>query len=183
MNTNISNFQDLYDTCYRRAFIFAKSYVQNDMVAEDIVAESFVKLWKLMSEKEIEYPQALLFTALKNKALDYLRRESLRQTIEEELVEIYQKELAIRISTLEACNPQEMFSTEIEWIIRQTLDSLPEQTRQIFELSRYEGMPVKEIANKFNITPKAVEYHITRSLNALRTNLKDYLPFFLFFFN
>ena len=179
---NIIDFQELYDHWYRRSFTFAKAYVQDEMVAEDLVSESLVKLWKMMLEKEIEYPQALLLTLLKNKALDYLRRETMRQTIEEELAEAYQRELSIRISTLEACNPEDLFSNEIKEIIQHTLDSLPEQTRRIFEMSRFDGLPVKEIAIQQGVTPKAVEYHITRSLKALRSNLKDYLPLLLFLF-
>jgi RNA polymerase sigma-70 factor (ECF subfamily) len=176
------DFQELYDKWYLKSFMFAKAYVQDHMIAEDLVSESIVKLWNIMKEKDIERPQALLLTLLKNKALDYLRRENMRQKIEEELADTYQQELAMRISTLDACNPETMFSRDIEEIIEQTLLSLPEQTRIIFEMSRYDGLSVKEIASKLNITPKAVEYHITRSLKALRVNLKDYLPFVFFFF-
>lgn len=180
MNTS---FHELYDKWYKKFFIFAKSYVQDEMIAEDLVSDSIVKLWSMMKEKEIEYPQALLLTLLKNKALDHLRRDAMRQAIEEELIEAYQRELNLRISTLEACNPETIFSTEIKEIIEQTLQSLPEQTRLIFEMSRYEELPVKEIARRMGITPKAVEYHITRSLKALRVNLKDYLPLLIFLFS
>lgn len=177
------DFQELYDRWYLKSFTFAKAYVQDEMIAEDLVSEAIVKLWNMMREKEIEYPQALLLTLLKNKALDYLRRESLRQSIEDELAGAYRHELSLRISTLEACNPETLFSRDIKEIIERTLLSLPEQTRVIFEMSRYDGLAVKEIASKLNMTPKAVEYHITRSLKALRTNLKDYLPLLLFLFD
>lgn len=179
---NATDFQELYDNWYKRSFAFAKSYVQDEMVAEDLVSEALIRLWKMMSEKEIEYPQALLLTLLKNKALDYLRRETMRQTIEENLADAYQRELSIRISTLEACNPEDVFSNEINEIIRQTLESLPEQTRRIFEMSRFDSLSVREIALKEGVTPKAVEYHITKSLKALRISLKDYLPLLLFLF-
>jgi RNA polymerase sigma-70 factor (ECF subfamily) len=179
---NPIDFHALYDTWYKKSFAFAKSYVQDDMIAEDIVSESIVKLWKLMQEKEIEHPQGFLLTLLKNKTLDYLKRETVRKVAEEELAESYNHEMQLRISTLEACNPEEMFLTEIKEIIAQTLNSLPEQTRIIFEMSRYDGLPVKEIAKRNGITPKAVEYHITRSLKVLRKNLKDYLPFVIFLF-
>ncbi|MDR2969792.1 MAG: RNA polymerase sigma-70 factor [Tannerellaceae bacterium] len=179
---NAMDFQELYNKWYRRSFTFAKAYVQDNMVAEDIASESFVKLWKMIQEKEIEYPQSLLLTLIRNKALDYLRREVVRQTVEKDMADAYQRELSIRISTLEACNPEDIFSNEIKEIIRRTLESLPEQTRRIFEMSRYDGLPVKEISLRQGITPKAIEYHITLSLKALRISLKDYLPLFLFLF-
>ena len=71
-----------------------------------------------------------------------------------------------------------MFSSEITRILEDTLASLPEQTRQIFIMSRYEQMSVKEIAETLHLAPKSVEYHITKSLKVLRIALKDYLPVF-----
>ena len=69
-------------------------------------------------------------------------------------------ELSTRISTLEACNPDEIFSEEVESIVRETLDLLPEQTRRIFLLSRFENKSNKEIAEEMKISIKGVEYHI-----------------------
>lgn len=176
-----ADFQDLYEKWYLKSFMFAKAYVQDEMIAEDLVSESIVKLWSLMKDKEIESPQSLLLTILKNKALDYLRRDVMRQHIEEELVNAYRMEHSLRISSLEACNPETIFVEEITEIIEATLNSLPEQTRNIFRMSRYDGLSVKEISQRMGVTPKAVEYHITRSLKVLRVNLKDYLPIAVFF--
>lgn len=78
---------------------------------------------------------------------------------------------------------QKKYSHEIQTIIHNTLQSLPEQTRRIFEMSRFENKTVKEIAEETNITAKGVEYHITKALKVLRINLKDYLPLFYFLFS
>lgn len=91
-------------------------------------------------------------------------------------------ELSTRISTLEACNPDEIFSEEVESIVRETLDLLPEQTRRIFLLSRFENKSNKEIAEEMKISIKGVEYHISKALKVLRVSLKDYLPLFYFYF-
>ena len=99
------------------------------------------------------------------------------------LEEIKNRELSIRISTLEACDPKEIFSDEVNRIIHKTLKNLPEQTHRIFEMSRFENKTVKEIADETNLTIKGVEYHITKALKALRINLKDYLPLFYFLFS
>ena len=90
--------------------------------------------------------------------------------------------LDYRIASLEACNPEEIFSSEITEILRKTLASLPEQTRRIFILSRFEQKSVKEISELMHLAPKSVEYHITKSLKALRVALKDYLPIFYLLF-
>lgn len=150
------------------------------MVAEDIATEALVKYWKLTMSDESEVSEALLLTILKNKALDYLRHEAIHQTAIENLMELGNRELSIRISTLEACDPEEIFSAEIQEIIERTLQTLPEQTRKVFEMSRYDNKAVKDIADETGLTIKGVEYHITKSLKALRVSLKDYFPLFYF---
>ena len=181
MDMTNKDFNRIYERNYRRSFLFAKSYVHDDLVAEDIAAESLFKYWQICKDSE-EVSEAILVTILKNKAIDYLRAEMRKQLVLEDLAEIAMRNLEIQVSALEACDPDELFSEEIQRIIQQTLKRLPEQTREIFWLSRYENLSVKEIAEKKKLTPKAVEYHITKSLKVLRIALKDYLPFWLIWF-
>ena len=89
-------------------------------------------------------------------------------------------ELNTRISTLEACNPEELFTAEAQEIVNKTLATLPEQTRRIFIMSRYENKPYKEIAETLGMTTKGVEYHISQALKKLHANLKDYIPLLVF---
>lgn len=178
----IHNFNTLYSKFYRKSFLFTKSYVHDEDIAEDIVSEVLIKLWEILREKEIEHIEALLLTTLKNKSLDHLKHEAVKMEAIHTLADIRQRELDIRISTLEACNPEDIFSTEVQQIITTTLALLPEQTRRIFEMSRFENKTNKEIAEELQLTVKGVEYHITKALKPLRANLKDYLPIFYFFF-
>lgn len=177
------NFNIIYERNYQRSFMFAKSYVHDDMIAEDIVSDSLVKYWRLISTQKGEATEALLLSILRNKALDYLRHKAVHDAAIENLEEIKKRELSIRISTLEVCDPEEIFREEIRTILQRTLQSLPEQTRRIFEMSRFENKTVKEIAIETNLTVKGVEYHITKTLKVLRINLKDYLPLFYFLFS
>lgn len=91
-----------------------------------------------------------------------------------------QRELDLRISTLEACEPATIFDTEIQRIVYKTLEQLPEQSRHIFILSRYHNTPNKKIAEQLGISIKSVEFHITKTLKLLRLELKDYLISLLF---
>jgi RNA polymerase sigma-70 factor (ECF subfamily) len=161
--------------------LFAKSYVHDDWVAEDIASESLIKLWETAKLKDIEHPMALLFFILKNKSLDHLKHEAIKQEALSTLSADGQRELNIRFSTLEACNPNQMFSTEIQEIIESTLNALPEQTRKVFMMSRFDNLSRQEIADTLNITKKGVEYHVAKALKSLQTDLKDYLLLFSFF--
>jgi RNA polymerase sigma-70 factor (ECF subfamily) len=157
-------------------------YVRNDQVAEDIATESFIKLWEAMKKETVEKPLALLLTILKHKSIDYLRTQIGREEAFQAMAEWQQRELSIRISTLEGCNPEDIFSTEIQTILNRTLEELPEQTRNVFKMSRFEQKSGKEIAEALGITVKGVDYHIAKALKALRISLKDYLPLFYFLF-
>ena len=145
------DFAKVYERNYKRSFLFAKSYVHDDLVAEDIAAESLFK-----------YAHRLV-------AL-------------EDMAETAVRNLEIQVSALEACDPNELFSEEIQRIVQETLKTLPEKTQEIFFLSRYENKTLKEIATIVNLSPKTVEYHISQSLKALRIALKDYLPLWLIWF-
>lgn len=178
---NIS-FSEIYTSYYKRSFLFVKSYVRDDMVAEDIVSEALINLWEISKRETVEHPLSLLLVMLKNGALNHLKHLDVKQAASELISSKVAHDLNYRISTLQACDPNEIFSFEISRIVQETLASLPEQTRRVFEMSRYECRSVKEIAEELSISPKSIEYHITKSLKYLRIALKDYLTFFYFMF-
>ena len=169
-------FETIYAAYYRRSFLFVRSYVHDDMAAEDIAAEALIKLWQYLSDHAVESEEVLLLTILKNRSLDYLRHEQVKQQALEQLGEIHQRELELRISSLQECDPKQIFSKEVMQIINRTLEQLPERTRTIFQLSRFEKLSNREIAARMELSVKDVEYHISKSLKLLRVALKDYLP-------
>ncbi|WP_106829965.1 RNA polymerase sigma-70 factor [Parabacteroides pacaensis] len=180
--TEIHDFNTLYLQSYKKAFIFTKSFVHDECVAEDIVSDSLIKIWENVKMKRVEYSDALLLTVLKNKSLDYLKHEAIKNDVIHSLADISQRELELRISTLQACDPQEIFSEEVKQIVTSTLAALPEQTRRIFVMSRFQNKSNKEIADQLGVSVKSVEYHITKALKPLRENLKDYWLIFYFLF-
>lgn len=177
-----TDFESLYKQYYKRAFLFTKSYVHDELAAEDIASEALIKLWEQLRREQIRSTEAFLLTMLRNKALDYLKHEAIKENALQEIENIYKEELDLRISMLEACDPEAIFTEEIHQIIQSTLVQFPEQTRLIFEMSRFGNKSNKEIAAELGLTVKSIEYHITKVLKALRVNLKDYLPLFYFFF-
>lgn len=171
----------IYTTFYRKSFLFVKSYVQNDQVAEDIVSEAIIALWEKSKEETVEIPEAYLITCLRNRALNHLRQKQYQTASLEHLSKEAQIELNYRIGTLEACDPEDILSKELWERISLVLSSLPERTRLVFELSRFSNKTYEEIATELGLTIKGVEYHISKALNVLRQNLKDYYPILIFF--
>lgn len=184
MRVEEQNFNFIYNRYYKKSYLFVKSYVHSDFAAEDIVVESLITLWKTLSNEEDNErdPAPLLFTILRNKAYNYLKHEATKRSAIKDMQSLRDYELSVRISSLEACDPNDIFMEDIKKIVDATMDKLPKQTRSIFYQSRNEGKTNAEIALEMNLSEKSVEYHITKALKALRLALKDYLPLFLFFF-
>jgi len=176
------SFNDIYTAYYRKSFLYVKSYVHNEMAAEDIVSESLIKLWEIMKRKSIDPIAPYLFTLLKNRALDFLKHQSIEKQVKSELIKSLSRELEIRIMTLEMSDPKDIFSNEVNHIINITLNNLPLRTKEIFLLSRFENKPNKEIADLYNISIKGVDYHISQAIRKLRPALKDYLPIIYAYF-
>lgn len=174
------NFNDFYKRYYRKTFLFAKSYVHDSWAAEDIASEALVSLWETLKRHEIHHPLTFLFSIVKNKSIDFLRHELTHQEALSNMSEIGLREINTRIATLEACDPEKIYSEEIKSIVESTLNTLPERTKKIFLMSRFQNFTKEEIATVLGITTKGIDYHISNALKSLRVTLKDYLPIFYF---
>lgn len=176
--TDLDLFNQLFSDYQERFVRFANSYVRDTAIAEDMTMESLMYYWENRKKlKDDTNVPAYILTTIKHKCINHLQHMQVKNAFSEHAA----WELNLRISTLKAFEPNELFTTEIETIIKDTLASMPAQTRKIFVMSRYENKSHKEIAKLLNITTKGVEYHISKVLSALRVHLKDYLPLIAFF--
>lgn len=163
---------------YRAKFkVIAFRYVRNDTVAEDLVSDSFMAFWENRDKipPDTNFP-AYILVIVRNRCLDYLRAQSLHQKIEHEVYQLKQQLIAADIRSLEAFDSNEIFSEEIASIVRQSLEQLPELTRNVFLARRFNEMTYKEIADKYGVTTRRVEFELEKALKLLRVSLKDYLP-------
>ena len=181
---DIKKLNQLFEDYKSRFISFANSYVQDLTVAEDFVMEAFMDYWEVRDIlREDSNIPAYILTLVKHKCLNHLKRKQLQEDVSQRIRDVAEWELNIQISSLEVCEPTELFTNEIKEIVNRTLEQLPEQTRHIFIMSRVANKTRKEIAEEMNMTAKGVEYHIAKALSALRVNLKDYyvlLPFLLY---
>ena len=150
-----------------------------DRIKELMRGES--RLEELSKKQEIPSIEAVLITYIRSKSLNYLKHIQAQENVFQTLLDKGQRELEIRISTLEACDPKEILSEELRAKVHALLESMPEKTRTAFIRDRLDGKSHKEIAEELGISVKGVEYHIGRAVKILRDNLKDYAPFLFFF--
>lgn len=181
MNTfsDMREFNKLFNEYYPKCIRFATGYVRKADVAEDFVSEAFASLWEKRNELLPETnPRAYILTIVKNKCINFLQHEKVKQRVEKELSQHAEWLLNIRIHTLEACDPETIFSEEIRQIIQNTLEKLPQKTRHIFILNREHGLSYKDISKKLNVSPKTVEFHMSKAISSLRLSLKDFIALF-----
>jgi len=176
-------FRVVYDLYFLRLERFAAAYVIDRGEAQDIVQSVFLTLW---DRKESLYSETnlgnYLITLTKNQCLNYLRHERVQLNY---LTRQEQKnaELLLNFYALERLNENKLLFDELEIAAKQAIDSLPGQSREVFILSRIEGMKYQEIAQKLEVSVKTVEKKMSIALELLRDALKDYyvllFPFLL----
>lgn len=180
---DITSFNQLYKEFQKRFVRFANAYVRDITAAEDITVEAMMYYWEnRQSLNEASNVPAYILTVIKNKCLNYLRHQQIHEEYSDKAKDYYEWELNTRIATLQACEPYELLISEIQELVQQALAHMPERTRTIFMLNRYENKSYNEIAALMNITPKGVDFHINKALKMLKIHLKDYFPLFLYFF-
>jgi RNA polymerase sigma-70 factor (family 1) len=133
-------------------------------IAEDLLQEVFVTLWsKRASLDESRSFKSYLYTIAENLALNHIRHEN-----------VIGKHLEQSAKTMFTNVDNPLFILEEkEWNQRvsHAIQSLPENTREIFLMSRIEDLTYAEIGDRLSLSVKAVEAHIVKALRLLREQL------------
>ena len=175
------HFEEIYVSWFSRMKYFALEYVVSEEDAENVVQDVFTELWE---RKEIlAYDVnlvALLFTSIKNRSIDLLRHRIVVKEAVNLMQEEYQATLRMKLASLELFDQSLLSEQDIERIITEVIDSLPEKCREIFIKSKIEGKRQKDIATELNISLKTVENQMAIAYKKIKGELKDYLPLLLF---
>ena len=152
---------------YPRLCSYACQYVNFDN-SEEIVQEIMIWLWENRNMIKIESsPIPYLFRAVRNNCLRQKNRDELKNKI---LTILYNH------TNTPYDNPNFYIEEELIRKIEKSIQDLPENYRQAFEMNRFQDMTYKEIASHLNISSKTVAYRIQQALKILRIKLKDYMP-------
>jgi RNA polymerase sigma-70 factor (ECF subfamily) len=152
-------FETHYPLVYRRIFMLTHSHEDAEELAHDI----FLRLWQRRADlTRPDSWDAYLSRAATYKALDSLRRRKVVLTDVDPAAEH-------RADDTAADTP--LLVRDLEKRLLAALEALPPQCRQVFMLSRFEGLSYQQIAATLDISPKTVENHIGRALYRLRDQL------------
>lgn len=164
-------FRDLFMLYYKRLTLYASGFLDYTISAEDMVQDLFADLWEKKDSLVINSSvSAYFFTAIHNRCIQHLRKLKVREKWQtKQMAKLREAEIMINNSMEFGFSELEM--KEIQKIIGIVLSTLPEKTKLIFVLSRKNFLSNQEIADKLNISLKAVEYHISKALEKFRSAL------------
>ncbi len=177
-------FRVLYTEFYVGLCIHAKRFLRNKESAEEVVQEVFLRFWERREFINIyENIGSYLFQSVRNGCLNHLKHLQVAHKFEQGVMEQLQE--AEDFYTLTQENGQSIFiARELETYINKAIDMLPEQCREIFKMSRFDGFKNQEIADKKGVTIHTVQKQISIALEKLRVTLSPYLkvvaPFITF---
>lgn len=161
-------FSAIFTAYYRDLVMFASGFTHESVTAEEIVQETFIKLWEIRSNtNEIGSLRSYLLKAVQNRCIDWHRHEKIRQIHHDEVV---------NSSVLFEYNTDNyVLTSELEGEIKKAMLLIPPDYAEAFRMNRDEGFKYQEIAEKLNVSVRTVEVRISKALNLLRRQLRDYL--------
>jgi RNA polymerase sigma-70 factor (family 1) len=164
-------YKEIYLRYWKPVFQVAFKKLHNKEVAEELTQNLFVDLWKRRESLAINSLTAYLFGSLKFAIINFFKSQMLRER--------YQ--LHLRSTGQENENTDHLVLLhDLADALDRGIELLPKKTAEVFKLSRINNYSVKDISKALEISEKAVEYHITRSLKTMRYHLKEYLVLFVF---
>ncbi|MDP2335083.1 MAG: RNA polymerase sigma-70 factor [Bacteroidota bacterium] len=159
-------FQALFLKHYSAMCHFAGQFLNNSELAEETVQDMFVKIWEKRESLNIETSvKHYFFRSVRNHCLNQIQHEKIKKQYASKILQ----------SSHQDIDPGQYY-LEVDLIqkIEKSIDSLPPKRKEIFRLSREQGLKYTEIAGKLNISVKTVEAQMGLALKHLRTELKDF---------
>jgi RNA polymerase sigma-70 factor (ECF subfamily) len=160
----------LFREHYATLCTFAHGYLASDDAAEDLVQDLFVAIWRNPARWRDagDALRPLLFVAARNRALDLLKHQRVRERHAPSLA------LVLEESTPPAADAL-LTHHEVQRALEGAIAALPDRAREIYRLSRGHGLTSRQIAERLGISVKTVETQMGRSLKRLRIALAGYL--------
>lgn len=168
-------FDAIYEKYCNRLYVFVIRYVKQKTDAEEIVQEVFIKIWENRTKIDVYSSfESFIFTISYNSAISLLRRR------------IHEKKYLEYLKSLQEVEHDQQITDEIHFKelnenINFLLEKLTPRQKEVFRLSREEGLTHEEIAKKLGISVNTVKNHMVSSLNFLKLNMENGLMINLLF--
>lgn len=166
-------FERVFKTYFKSLHGYAFTLLKDESTAEEMVQNVFFKLWDKADRLSIEGSvAAYLYRSVHNESLNHLKHQRVRKS--------YQSHTLYYMKNESETTARKIGAKELEQRLHSAMNELPQQCRTIFQLSRFDDLKYREIADELNISVKTVENQMGKALKLLRLKLVDFLPFILF---
>jgi RNA polymerase sigma-70 factor, ECF subfamily len=173
---DMAAFDQIYRIYKKKIFLFALSIIKIREDAEGILHDVFLKVWE--NRKTIDEHlsfESYLFTITYNSTISLMRKK------------VSEIQYMDYLKSIQNASQQEELNSEVDYILLkeksdEIIDKLPARQKQVYKLSREDGLSYKEIAKSLNITNNTVETHMERALKTLRTQLGNISSFSVLLF-
>ena len=168
-NGDMAAFDAIYNTYCHKLHEFVIRYVKQEEDAEGIVQEVFIKIWEARNKIDVYASfEAFLFTIAYNTTISLLRKRVSVSKSSEYLKSLQQIDTADQVI-------DEIYFNELNQKVQSLLKQLTPRQKEIYLLSREEGLTHKEIAKKLNISENTVKNHLVTSLKYLKSHIDSSL--------
>ncbi|MDD3078724.1 MAG: RNA polymerase sigma-70 factor [Paludibacter sp.] len=169
-----SFFEDMFHEWYSPLCRYAYSILRDMDEAEDVVQQTFYKLWDQRKEIEIRTSiNSYLYRMVHNACLNRVRQIKIHEG--------HIAEYATERDDSDHNGDLALVESELQKRIDLAIEKLPPRCREVFKLSRFEQRSYSEISDQLGVSVNTVETQIVKALKSLRLSLKDYLSFILLF--
>ena len=161
-------YKYLFDRHYAVLCHVAFQYVRDCYLAECLVGDVIFRLWERRRTVSINSSiRSYLMACVRNRCLDYLKSRPVRTETDLGLLDDNAPATSSPLGIL--------LEREMEYAINDSIEALPEKTREVFKMSRFANLKYEEIAARMGISSNTVKYHMKAALAALRESLDKYL--------
>lgn len=162
----------LADTYHHKLCVYAYSFTHNQDLSEDIVQNVFMRIWNKRKNLKDDFVLTnFLYKSVYNEFIDQYRSQKSLYPLEKKYIDALN-------SIIE--NEEEHSLDRIIKLVKQEIQKLPPKCKEVFLLSKEEGLTNIEIAEYKNISIKSVEAHITKAFSILRDSLGEKTSLYLF---
>lgn len=165
-------FEQLFKSHFKALHAYANVILKDEDDAEEIVQNMFLKFWEKRELLNVQTSlKAYLYKCVYHDSLNFLKHQKIKTKYQDFAAYTRNEE------HLPASSKIEM--TELEYNLGLALNELPEQCRTIFQMSRFEELKYREIAERLGLSIKTIENQMGKALKILRLELADFLSLIL----
>ena len=162
--TERTDFDRIFRLYYEKLYYFALQFIADEEECHDIVSAAYEDVWRNFAQIEAATVRQYLYASVRNKCIDYLRRQSRHQ---------HYVEFVGAVSSRYVDESHYLEQADNERLVNKVLNMLASPTREILEACYLDGKKYHEVADDMHISMSTVKKHMVKALKMIRELKKN----------